>query len=859
MTTVIDTRQQSHRGGSIATALTFAVREMRGGLSGFYVFLACIALGVAAIAGVGSMARALTEGISSEGRALLGGDIAFELVHREATEKERSFVDGLGPVTVSASMRAMARRADGEDATLVEVKTVDDAYPLYGELRLDGGGDFHAALRGKDGLPGALAEPALMVRLGLEVGDRIKLGNEDLVVTGIIAAEPDKLVGGVGFGPRLMMTRDTLERTGLVRPGSLVHWHYRVRIAGAREDRLDAVIQTAEAEFPKSGWEIRSRANAAPRLKRNIDRFAQFLTLVGLTALVVGGVGVANAVRAYLDRKQGVIATLKCVGASGNFVVTLYLIQIMALAAIGIAIGLLIGALAPPLAAAALKDAIPFPLAIGLYPRELAAAVAYGALTALAFALWPLGRARDVAVSALFRDQIDPARRRPSLGHVALVAGAVLALVALAVASADDRRIALVYVAASAGAFVLLRFVGIAVMALARRLPRPKSTALRLALTNIHRPGALTPTVTLSLGLGLALLVTLSQIDGNLRRVLTTGLPDVAPSFFFVDIDNADKDRFLAFLREKATGGRIESVPMLRGRIVSLAGVPAEKIDAPPSAAWVLNGDRGITYSEVIPENSTLSAGSWWPNDYAGEPLVSFEGELAGELGVKLGDPVTVNVLGREITAKVANFRSVEWESLAINFVMVFSPNTFAGAPHSHLATVSFPDGGSVDREIALLKAVAGEFPTVTAVRIKDALAAINDLVGRLAWAVRAASSVTLIASVLVLAGALAASHQARIHDAVVLMTLGATRRRLILAFTLEYLMLGAATAIFGVVAGALAAWLVLEKVMRLEFAFLPGAAALAALIALVLTIAFGLVGTWRVLGNKPAAVLRDL
>ncbi|MCC2110786.1 MAG: ABC transporter permease [Hyphomicrobiales bacterium] len=847
------------RTAGLPTSLRFAIRELRGGLRGFYVFLACILLGVAAIAGVNSFARALTEGVAGEGRTLLGGDIAFELIHREAGPEEHKFFEDQGALSAIASTRAMARRTDRSDQTLVEIKAIDGAYPLFGQLRLDGKGDLHDLIASEAGEDGIVVDKALLVRLDLSIGDEIELGTKRFRIRDTIASEPDRLVGGVGFGPRVMMRDAALRDTGLVRPGSLVHWHYRIRLDQASDEAIAALTETAATEFPKAGWEIRSRANASPGLKRNINRFAQFLTLVGLTALIVGGVGVANAVRSFIDGKREVIATLKCVGASGDTVMNVYLLQILLLAGIGIVAGLIVGAFLPVLAAHALSDVLPLPLAVGLYPQELAVAVAYGLLTAIAFAIWPLGRARDIPVSALFRDRIAPEARRPRLDHMAAGIGAAAILAGLAIWLSDDKRIAIIYVVAAAGAFLLLRLVGLAIMAAIRRVKNARTTELRLAISNIHRPGALTPTVVLSLGLGLALLVALAQIDGNLRRALTTGMPAEAPSFFFLDIQNTERADFLAFLEKEAPEATIQSVPMLRGRIVSLAGVPSDEIDPPPQAAWVLNGDRGITYSALPPENSELTAGEWWPADYSGPPLVSFEDELAGLLGLEIGDEVIVNVLGREIAVTVANLRGVKWESLSINFVMVFSPNTFAGAPHSHLATATFPDGGSTDAELKLLREVGRQFPTVTAVRVKEALDAVNAIVGQLAWAVRAASSVTLIASVLVLAGALAAGHSGRIHDAVVLKTLGATRRRLLAAFGLEYLILGAVTATFGVVAGSIAAWVILEGVMGANFTFLPATAFGSALIALALTIGFGLIGTWRVLGHKPASVLRNL
>ena len=448
----------------------------------------------------------------------------------------------------------------------------------------------------------------------------------------------------------------------------------------------------------------------------------------------------------------------------------------------------------------------------------------------------------------------------PRKRYLFATAATVLALAAIAILLAHDQRMAGTYIAASAGAFVLLVLVARAIMAIARRLPSVRSTELRLAIANIHRPGALTPSVVLSLGLGLSLLVALALIDGNLRRELTATIADKAPSFFFIDIQSHERDAFEALLNAEASDANLQSVPMLRGRIVSLNGIAADKfVPAQEGSGWVLRGDRGITYDASLPKNSKLEEGSWWPEDYTGIPLVSFDEEAATDLGLKIGDRITVNVLGREITAEIANTRTVEWQSLAINFVMVFSPNTFAGAPHAHLMTLGWDDDVPEETELALLKTVSNAFPTVTAIRVKDAISQVNDLVAQLAWAIRGASSITLIASVLVLAGALAAGHRSRIYDAVILKTIGATRARLIFAYALEYAILGLATAVFALLAGGVAAWYVITQIMDGSFVMMPVTAAGAALIALVLTVGFGLVGTWRVLGEKPAPVLRNL
>ncbi len=844
---------------TLSLATRYSLREMRGGLSGFLIFITCIALGVGAIGGVNSVSRAITASVSNEGQSLLGGDMRFELNQREASPAEMAFLEAQGKVASSAGMRSMARLEDGSDQTLAEVKAVDAAYPLFGALETIPALSHDDLFGERGGVWGASAPDMLFERLGLADGARIRLGGATFELRARLITEPDLVSDGFGFAPRLMVSLDGLRASGLIQPGSLVEHAYKIRLAdGTPESAITAISDRAKAEFPEAGWSIRSRSNAAPALAGNVERFSQFLTLVGLTSLVVGGVGVANAVRAHLDAKRGVIATLKSLGASGTFVFTVYLVQVMIVAGIGIVVGLAIAIAMPFAASSALSSVIPVPAEGGIYPDALAMGALFGLLVTLAFALMPLGRARDVPATALFREMGLDGRGLPRLVYVASALGIGLALAALAVWFSTDRTIALIFVGATVVAFIVLRSVAVLVQWLARQAPAVRSTPLRLAIGNIHRPGALTPSVVLSLGLGLTLLVTLALIDGNLRRQISGSLPERAPNFFFVDIQSSEVDQFAALIQSASPTGKLVRVPMLRGRVVELNGVDVQKVEVPPEGQWVLRGDRGITYAQNAPENATLTAGEWWPADYAGEPLVSFSAEEAGEIGLKVGDTVTVNVLGRNVTARIANLRQVEWESMGINFVMVFSPNAFAGAPHAWLATLLDKDASAAD-EAKLLNEVTRAFPAITSVRVKDALDVVNRIVGQLGTAIRAAAAVALIASVLVLAGALAAGNRARTHDAVVLKMLGATRRTLIAAFSLEYMLIGLATAIFALLAGGAAAWFVVARIMTLPSSFLPEVAVSTVVIALVLTVGIGLAGTWRVLGQKAAPVLRNL
>jgi len=842
---------------SLPLAFRFALREMRGGLSGFYVFILCILLGTAAIAGVNSIAQSMTEAIHLKGREILAGDVRFELKQRETKPDERAYLDSLGKVSVSSNLRSMVRSEDKSMQALTELKAVDGAYPLYGEFVSDPALPLGELLAEKQGIYGALAAPALLDRLGLKPGDRILLGEMTLEIRGRVVSEPDQLSDGFAFAPRLMISRQALARTGLVRVGSLVDNNYRIKLDDPAA-RPGQIRRAAKARFPEAGWAIRSANNAAPSLTDNIRRFSTFLTLVGLAALAAGGVGVANAVTAFLDQKRQVIASFKSLGAPGHLVVAIYMIQILAIAALAISGGLIVGAVITPVAGYFLRGFLPVADGFPVYLRALAIAAAFGLLTTIAFSILPLGRARLVRATELFRSQSYEGWRIVPWRYYLAAAVAFGLIAALAITTSADRFIAASFLAVTAGAFVVLRLVAAGIAAIARRAPKVRSPALRLAIGNIHRPGALTSPVVLSLGLGLTLLASLALVEGNLRGNLSGAMADRAPNFFFVDIQGKDVDTFHNLVRKNAPKGRIAEVPMLRGRIIAFNGEDVQKRDIPQSARWVLQGDRGITYSEALPANASLDEGQWWARDHSGEPLVSFSAKEGRELGLKIGDTVTVNVLGRNMTAKIANFRAVEWRSMSINFVMVFSPNTFKGAPHAWLATLTNPDAPASE-DAAVMKAVTDAFPGITTIRTKDALDVAQDLIGQMAVGVRAASSIALVVSVLVLAGAIAAGNRARIHDAVVLKTLGARRTMLMSAYLYEYFLLGLAASVFALAAATAASWYVVTEIMDLPFTFLATTALSTLAIALVVTAGTGLAGTWSVLGQKAAPVLREL
>ena len=831
-------------------ALTLARREMRGGIRGFRVFIACLALGVAAIAGVGSLADGVTHGLRDDGRRLLGGDVELSFTHREATPEQRVHLAAAGRVAVVAEMRAMARAGDAR--TLSELKAVDGAYPLVGGLRLAGGTTLAAAIAAGDGQWGAAVERAVLARLALQIGDRLRVGEQDYVIRGVIESEPDRGANVFTLGPRVLVSLDSLGGTGLVQPGSLIRWQYRVALADpAGGERFLADLKT---RFPEAGWRIRSVADAAPGLQRWVDRIAMFLTLVGLTALLVGGVGVANAVRSFVDGRIATIATLKCIGATGGLVLATYLVQVMAMAAIGIVLGLAIGAAVPLVAAPFVAGALGVAVAGGVYPAALGLAAVYGVLVAFAFALWPIARARDVPAAALFRSLIAPPRTWPRADVALATLVAVLALAGLAVATSLDRRLGAGFVAGAVACFVVFRLAAGAIGHVARIAPAPRSPMLRLALANLHRPGGNLPGIVLSLGLGLTVLAIISLVHGNFSRALQTQLPAIAPSFFFIDIQPDQLEEFDTVLRSAPGVGVVQRVPNLRGRITRLNGVPVDEAVVAPEARWAIGSDRGLTYARTLPPDARLVAGTWWPADYSGPPLVSFDAQIAAGMGLRLGDTITLNVLGRELTARIANLRAIDWTTLGINFTLILAPGALEGAPQTWIATAQ------VDRahEDALERLLVERLPNVSAIRIRDALGAVETMLDGIARAARLTAGVTLLAGALTLAGAIAATQRRRIYDAVILKVLGARRREILRALLVEFGLIGVAVSALAAALGGVAAWILVTRYLKLDFAWLPSTVFTVVAVSTVAVILIGLAGTWRALGHRPAASLRQ-
>jgi putative ABC transport system permease protein len=836
-----------------STLWQIARRDLNARFRGLRLLVLCIFLGTAALAAIGTLTAAIERELASGGQELLGGDIEVALWQRDLSDEERAALAEYGAVSGGFRLQAMA--VSQGNAAPVELKAVDSQWPLYGDLTLGDGRTVGAPSDNQ-----AWLAQGVLDRLGIAVGDSFTIGTVVLTAAGVIENEPDRLSEGFQLGPTIIVAEDVPRSAGLLAPGSLYQSKHRIAFSNQGRDP-ESVEKALTEQFPTAGFTIRTRDRASPGADRFVRQMSDFLTLVGLAALVIAGIGIAGGVSSYLDQRRASIATFKVLGATSGDIVRLYALQIGIAALVGSVAGLTVGVLVTPLLAGALEGLLPVERGFVIEPTRLALAAGYGLLVAFTFAAAPLLRARSFPAMALMRSGIVPlARDRRALLATAL---GLAAIAALALLTTAQPLLSGGFLLGAGGALILLAGIGFALQWLARTLPRPANPIIRSALANLHRPGAPTGALVTALGFGLAAFVLLaavqSAIDGNIQ----SRIPREAPDYFVLDVPRDKEARFVELVQTPFPDAAIRTVPTLRGAV--LAYGPKDKMTRVadlaeiPEGAWTLRGERGLTYSDSLPDGNRVVAGEWWSKDYEGEPLVSVDADQARAIGLDVGDYITIGILGVERTARIANLREIEWENLSFNFTLVFSRNALSDAPHNLAATVDLPDSADADARGALLRSLVQELPSSSVVEIGGLIVEGRKLLEQVALATLAAAAVTVLAGLAVLIGAIAAARAARTYDTVVLRVLGASRRQILMLQLAEYGMIAALLALVALALGGVLAWIVVTAVF--SFDWLPDwrvvLGVLGIGIALVLTFAIG--GSLPLLKAKPAQALREL
>jgi putative ABC transport system permease protein len=837
----------------LKTAWAIARRDLNARFRGLRLLLVCIFLGTAALAAIGTLTAAIENELASSGQELLGGDLEVEVWQRDLRPDEVRALAAYG--TISSGYRMQAMASTPEAAAPIELKAVDAKWPMFGKLVLADGRSVGAPT-GKDAWVAATA----LERLGIKVGESFKVGTVTLRAAGVIKDEPDRLSEGFQLGPTIIVAGNVPAEAGLIAPGALYQSKHRIAFSNPAQGP-DAVEEALSKKFPTAGFDIRTRDRASPGADRFVRQMSDFLTLVGLAALVIAGIGIAGGVSSYLDQRRASIATLKVLGATSGDIVRIYAMQIGVAALAGSLAGLAAGVLVTPLLASALQGLLPVESGFIISPPALLLAASYGLLVAFAFAAAPLLRARTFPAMALMRSGIVPlARDRRALLATAVGIAGVCALALLTTA---QPMLSGGFLLGAGAALALLAGIGWGIQALARRLPRPRNPLLRSALANIHRPGAPTGALVTALGFGLAAFVLLaavqSAIDGNIAR----RVPMEAPDYFVLDVPPAKEPRFFNLIQQEFPKAGIRTVPTLRGAV--LAYGPKDKLtrvadlEEIPDGAWALRGERGLTYADTIPQGNRVTEGEWWSPFHKGEPLVSVDADLAAALGLKVGDYLTIGILGVERTARIANLREIDWESMGFNFALVFSRNAISDAPHNLSATIDLPDNADPAARGRLLRALVKEMPSASVIEVGGILVEARKLLEQVSLATLAAAAVTVLAGLAVLMGAIAAARAARTYDTVMLRVLGASRRQILLLQLAEYGLLAGLLALVALGLGGGLAWVVITQLF--EFDWLPDWGEVLGVLGLgtALVLGFALAGSLPLLAAKPARALREL
>ena len=855
---------------SVFLTLRLARRELRGSLSRFRVFLIALLLGVMAIGAVGSIADSMRYGIAKNSRIIFGGDIVASNSQQPLPDELLAVMDSYGTTSSSISLRTMLSTNSGLSTSssnesrrrLVNLRAVDDLWPLVGEAEFNPPLDRATAFSPVDGRPSIIANTSLMRFLGVEAGDIVRLGDIEVTVKAALVHEPDRRLGFDQFAPTVLISIDDLPKTGLQVPGALLRYRENLLLPDPAADRT--VLAQLESMDINSRIRIEHHHDGSAGFENFLDRTETFLTLVSLTSLLIGGLGVSSAVRAWLASRMPILATLKSLGAPSTLIFWVYFIQVLCLAAIGIVPGIILAMLAPFLAKFLIGTLIPVPIEVQIFAIPLLIAGGFGFLTAIAFSLWPLGKARDVKAGDLFRTLVAAPSGLPKWRYLTALVLSLIGLVLLTWLATTSPSLALYFFGGTLLSLAALALLGEAIIRLFVFLPKPRWIAFRLASSALVRTGNSTRSVIVTFGLGLAVLVSIALAEFNMTRQIDSRLADDAPSWFFVDIQPSQRAEFLSITNNLVAASNTEMVPMFRGRVIALGGVSASEIKAPSSEEWILSGDRGLTWSAVRPAHNPIVSGQWWPEDYTGDLQVSMDDEAMRAFGLSIGDTASFNIGGEEVTARITSSRSVEWQSFGLNFVFIFSPGLFDSLPqnwphnwpHNWVATVSADDA---DTEAAIDRAIAAAMPNVSSISVSAAVATVRQILSLVSTAIQLTAGMTLIAGFSVLAGTVAATEARRLQSSLILKVLGATRRVIIVSYLLEYGLLGLMTSLAAIGLGTLAAYALMVGFLGSSFVFSAQIAIFIAVGGSLASMGLGLLGAWHALGRKPASqMLRD-
>lgn len=876
-----------------------AWRETRGAWRHFVYFLVCIAVGVGALVSVSLFAAHVDRAVTKEARGLLGGDL--EIRSSRSLSVVGQEVLGTLPLrgiqtTHISELVAMATRTDSHSGSvpitqIVELKAVEPAYPFYGTVRLEPAKPLQELLHpagwvcGGEPCLGAVVQEALLFRMNLSVGDQLKIGQASFIITGVVRMEPDRMANAFSLGPRVIVSQEGLKAAELIKPGSRVRERYLLKLAPGLS--LEPLRGELRGRLAGESVRVTGYQDAQPQLKQFLEQLSRYLGLIGLTALLIGGLGVAMSIHAFVREKLKTIAVLKTLGADSGTVMRVYVVQALWLGLLGSLAGMLAGVVLqrvlPPLLtdvfAAEILDQLGVSVELSVLSiGPLVKGGLLGLLATLLFTMWPLLSIRDIKPAAIFRREVDatvegelyvPWWKRWGLNDrlkIGVGLALLVGLAGLSIWQAGSWKVGALFIGGLVLAALLLVLCAQVLIGGVRHLPRFRSLSLRYAVGNVGRPGGQTTGIVVAIGMSVTIIVTVSLVEKALLRQVGETRPVDAPTFFFIDIQPDQREAFEQLVHRQ-TGGLVpELTPLVRSRLQSVNGemVKAEEEREQDEKRddgkeerrkqWYLSREYVLTFLDRLPKGNEIVEGAWWkPGKAAAKPLVSIEEEAAKAMGLELGSIVEFDIQGATVAAEVASIRKVDWGNFSTNFYMILSPGSLEGAPLTYVGTIHV----APEQEVSLQQAVVAALPNVSAIHVGDVLENFGRVLDRLSLAIRAVALFCLLAGGLVMAAALAATRYRRLYESVILKALGATRALIARTFATEYALVGAVGGTIAMGLSSALSWLVLTYIFELPWSLQPLVLLTGLGLTILMTLLVGCLSTFQLLGQRPLAILR--
>lgn len=837
-----------------------ALRELRSGWRRLAFFFLCLSVGVGAVVALRSTIQNAGAAVAADARLLLAADVLADSSREWPAEALAAFerADGLRLVearTETVELPTMLRPAEesSEGALMVELKAVASPYPLYGDFKLSNGAAFDHGLLAGDG---AVVAEALLERLSLRAGDAVRIGDSTFVIRGSFAEEPGAASGGFRLGPRVFIGREVIGATGLVGLGSRARHRMLFR---ARGGETDALASELRAGLKGTLVGVRTWRDAEESLGEQFRRSENYLALTGLVILVLGGIGITNVTRVFIEQKRRTIAVLKCVGASSRRVMTAYLAQTAALGLLGSLFGILLAFVALLFVGRNFAASLPPRMSFALTAGAVWQGLALGLLVTLLFSALPLLRVRNIRPNTLLRDLDDdsgPRRRRFDPAYWLTAAGVVVALVLVSSWQAASLRVGVFFLAGLLAAAGALYGAAALLIFLVRRARRIRYFALRHAVSSLHRPGNQTRTVVMAVGLGVFLVLTVRALQTNLLAEFDPAQRGRLPGMYLIDVQPDQRDGVAALI-EGMTGRPAQLVPTVRARIAAVDG-RAVDLDARE-----VRRDRGrlgreyvVTYRPSLDENETIVEGEFWPATDAAEAEVSIEEGMKGLAGMGVGSRITFDILGRKIEARVSSVRRVDWRNSRTGFLILFRPGALERAPQTFVAPVDAPSDAAVRGRFQ--RALLERYPNVAVIDVTEIVRGVSRLLDNVTLAVSFLGGFVLLSGALILVGSIAMTKWQRVYESAILKTLGAKRRDLLAVMLAEYGLLGFVAGMTGAAAAAALSWAVARFVFEIEWSFAPALAAAGVASTVLLVAAVGALSSLGVLARKPLSTLRN-